>query len=218
MRQTVRFLYRFSWPSWLIMAFFAAVILLGAVLTGVPRGTDNIFATYFVMYPMLIPMLTMILSFSLCSCFLNVALSFGARRRDFFLSLQGVLLLDVLIGCALAWLMACLPQTLGWAGSNEIFSVQAFLEWAGGLYALMIFGEAALGCAVGLLLGRSRILGTVLVVLASLLSAGLFLVLTLSGILNLPPWLRPAAAAVSAGMAVGSEAFLWRSIRRQVVR
>lgn len=217
MIRTVRFLWRFSWPNWCILGSAVLVILAGALWTGVPEGRDNLFSSYFMVFPMLIPMMLMVFSFALCATFLDIALSFGARRRDFLLALQGILLLDVLVGCGLAWGMAAVPQAMHWASDNQVFSVHAFLSWAGGLYPLIIFGETALGCAAGLLMARSKVLGTVLVLFSTLVSMGFF-ILNVFGALTQPPgWLWTAAAALCTAIAAGSEAVLWRNIRRRSV-
>jgi len=217
MIRTGRFLLRFSWPNWAVMLGFVAVLLLGSVLTGVPNGEENLFSSYFLSFPLFVAMLMMILSFSLCSIYLDVALSFGARRRDYFRGIQGILLLDTLIGCALAWSMALLPEVLDW-GYNEAFYAAEMLRWAGWLYPLNIFGQAALGCVAGLAMARSKVWGTVLMIAAVLLSVGFLIVMVLGKLLSLPDWLWPAAAAVMAVMAAGSEIVLWRAIKRHVVR
>lgn len=218
MTRTFRFLWRFSWPNWLILFSVAAVILLGAAATGVPAGAGNLFASYLSVFPLLTPMLLMLLRYSLCGAYLQLALAFGARRRDFLLGVQLVLVLDVLAGGAVLLLMKGIPDAMHWTRTGELLeTVSRGLDWMGWRYPLLLFSHAALGCATGLIMARSKVLGTILVVAASMLCVAGFMGITFGILMGEADWLRTLIAGASAALAAGSEYVLWRNIRRHTV-
>ena len=218
MTRTARFLWQFNWPNWLTLFACAGVVFLGATATGVPEGADNIFSTYLGVLPLMVPMILMLFNLGRCSTCVQLALSFGARRRDFFLVIQFFLILDTLLGCGVLFLMKDIPVALRWVQGNELNEVlKNSLAWANWRFPLMIFSQAAMGCVVGMTLVRSKVLGGILTVLATFASLVGFMSLILLGLLQNPAWVRILLTVVPAGIALGSEVYLWRSIRRLTV-
>ena len=76
---------------------------------------------------------------------------------------------------------------------------------------------AAMGCVVGLCLVRSKVLGSILTVLAIFSSLVGLMSLVLLGLLQNPMWIRLLLTILPAGIAIGSEIYLWRSICRSTV-
>lgn len=72
-------------------AGFAVLVVVGCYATGCPVGQSNLFATYYGAFPLVTLFVLFLFAFSLCTSNLNLGLSFGARRRDFFWAVQGVL-------------------------------------------------------------------------------------------------------------------------------
>jgi len=218
MTRTARFLWRFTWPSWLTLLIFAGVVFLGSAVTGVPDGTRNMFSIYLGLFPMMVPMILLLFNLGRCSTFLQLALSFGGQRRNYFLVIQLFLLFDTLLGYGVLLLLRDIPVTLLWVQVDELgLLLRNALDWAGWRFPLMIFSQAAMGCVVGLCLVRSKVLGSILTVLAIFSSLVGLMSLVLLGLLQNPMWIRLLLTILPAGIAIGSEIYLWRSICRSTV-
>lgn len=218
MRRTLRFLWRFTWPNWLILWCMAALIVLGSVTPGLPEQAARMFANYLGIFPVMIPMLLMMLCMGLCSATFQLAASFGARRRDYFLGVQIILVLDVLMGYGMLFLLKNIPVSLMWVRTNELGPMlKGALEWMGWRYPLMIFSHVVLGCVVGLVLSRSKALGGILTVLSAVYCVAGFLGLTLAALFGNPEWVRTVLTVLPALIAIGGEIYLWRNVRRSTV-
>ena len=147
MRRTLRFLWRFTWPNWLILwcmaalivlgsvtpglpeqaarmfanylgifplLIFAGVVFLGSAVTGVPDGTRNMFSIYLGIFPMMVPMILLLFNLGRCSTFLQLALSFGGQRRNYFLVIQLFLLFDTLLGYGVLLLLRDICSGFSW--------------------------------------------------------------------------------------------------------
>lgn len=234
MRRSFRFLWQFTWPNLAVLTGFAAVVTLGAVASGVPRGNQNIFQTYFGGFPMMALMVLFILSFALCTSNLNLALSCGARRRDFFWGMQGNLLSYTLTAWLLQSVMSALPALMRWSDLGRWTSLMTFDKMAVWVFPLTAMTTLVLGCLCGLLFSRSKVLGTIVMSVAMLgcVAASVLLMVTAGSEVSLysldgsapdvtlSPWGR---LPLFLGLGLGAvflicEYLIWRFVRRYCVR
>ena len=132
--------------------------------------------------------------------------------------IQLFLLFDTLLGYGVLLLLRDIPVTLLWVQVDELgLLLRNALDWAGWRFPLMIFSQAVMGCVVGLCLVRSKVLGSILTVLAIFSSLVGLMSLVLLGLLQNPMWIRLLLTILPAGIAIGSEIYLWRSICRSTV-
>ena len=221
MYQCFRFLFHSVWTSLGCVLAFATVVIAGAFATGVPDGATNLFETYFAALPITVLMILFILSFNLCAGSLNLALSLGARRRDYFVALQGALLAYTGACWLLQIAVSLIPSAFAWT-DPERWTILTALRgphlWS---YPLLCLAVLALGCACGILFARSRVLGGI--ILAVSICLGIFgtgfLYIT-SGTwgeadLGVLPVVLTAGAV---GVVGASEGFMWRAISRCAVK
>ena len=101
MRKEFRFLLQSARINLALVAGYAAVLTLGAILFPAPEGERNLFYNYFISAPITVSFILFIMSFSMGANNLNISLTLGGRRRDYFWALQPVLALYV--GTRLLW-------------------------------------------------------------------------------------------------------------------
>ena len=199
-----------------IFAAAAAVIVAGAFVTGVPAGNSNLFSTYFDSFPALALFILFMMAFSMTGI-LTLALNFGATRNALFAAIQGMLAVYAVGGWAISALFSALPVWCGWPreGAATVLMLNtspAFLAAA---------AAAVLGVLSGVMMIRSRVIGSIVIILAMLLMmAGTFwLVITggtfSGGMWGDLPWLLPLALGLAA---VAADAFLYRYLKGYVVR
>ena len=95
MRKEFRFLLQSARINLALVAGYAAVLTLGAILFPAPEGERNLFYNYFISAPITVSFILFIMSFSMGANNLNISLTLGGRRRDYFWALQPVLALYV---------------------------------------------------------------------------------------------------------------------------
>lgn len=149
MKKCLRYLLMFNVPNYLIGLGFAAVILVGCYATGVPQNGRGLFSGYFNMYPACLLMAAVFSGLAYCTSSLNHALSYGARRSDYFWGMQLVILVNSLIYTAMVAVFLAVPALLGW---SDNFAVPIFSP----IYILTQITCHAVGCAAGRLYLRSR--------------------------------------------------------------
>ena len=221
MYQCVRFLFHSVWTSLGAVLAFAAVVIAGAFATGVPSGAQNLFETYFAGLPLTVLLILFILSFNLCSSNLQLALSLGARRRDYFAALQGALLAYTGACWLLQIAVSLIPTAFAWANPQRWTILTALRGphlWS---YPLLCLAVLALGCACGMLFARSRVLGAIILTVSiclGILGTG-FLYITSGtwGEANLGV-LPVVLTAGAVGVVGASEGFMWRAISRCTVK
>ena len=223
MVKSFRFLLQFAWVNLGALLVFALVVTVGSMLTGVPGGTDNLFSTYFSVFPLMVLMILYIYAFALCTSNLNLALSFGATRRGFFWALQGICLLYILAGWLLQGILANLPSLLNWDFPERFPMLQmfGFSSWFFPLLSLLIL---CLGCLAGIIFIKSKAAGIVVITLSGVLGiAGMVALFVTSSAVrdfgaqlfgSLPLWLT-AGAVVLVGV---SEGVLWHTIHKFTVK
>lgn len=229
MVKSTRFLGQFLWPNLAAIVCFAMIVVVGCYVTGVPQGAENLFRSYYSAFPLMELFILYFYGFALCTNNLNLALAFGAKRRDFFWGIQGVMLLYTAACWLIQVLISILPRLGGWTDLGR----WGWVLGDGlpvGTYPFLCVLVLVLGGLSGLVMARSRVGGTVLSVVAVLLMIALcaflfiladiglweFLVNGEYGGLwgNLPYILGAAALLI---FLVG-EAVIWRTVKGYVVR
>ena len=230
MLRSFRFLLQFAWMNLGVLLAFAAVVAAGCYATGVPEGADNLFATYYGAFPLVILFVLFIYAFALCTSNLNLGLSFGARRRDFFWAVQGVLLVYTGVCWLLVLAMAYLPAVDNWVVQGRLTLIRAFAGDTLWVFPLVCLSIQILGCLGGLVSAKSKVWGAVILsvsVIALLIGS---LLLALMADLDAWSFLMGSAwsgmwgslpAILTIGMlatlAIG-EVVIWRQIFRFAVR
>lgn len=221
MVKSFKYLLQFAWINLGAILGFAAIVIAGAYLTGVPQGANNLFRTYFGTFPLMTLIMLFLFSYALCTSNLNLALSFGARRRDFFFAIQGVLLLYAGVCWALQAVMSAIPDLFGWTSVDR----WSFLMSLGGLtnwqYPLACLTIMTLGCLCGLLYVRSKGWGVLVMVVTIL--GGIAATMVLLIFLDSQPGTPGALTATiltcgSVGVIAVCELLIWRTVHRFVVR
>lgn len=217
MARCFRFLSRFSLINLAIFAAVAAVIMAGALVTGVPDGATNLFSSYFDGFPALALFILFMLGFSMTSV-LTLALNFGATRNALFAATQGVLAVYAVGGWTISALFSSVPVWLGWRREG---AATVLLLNASPAFLAAAAAAAVLGLLSGVMMARNRLLGGMVLVLAMLLMmVGIFwLVITggsfSGGMWGDLPWLLPLALGLAA---VAADVFLYRYLKGYVVR
>lgn len=231
MGKSVRFLLQFTWVNLGAIFGFAAIIIAGCYATGIPHDLDtsNLFETYYSMFPTMILLCLFLYAFSLCTNNLNLGLSMGARRRDFFWAIQGNMAFYAVICWGLQLFMSAFPALANW----EVRERWELLNLFGGrvwVFPLVCMALMVLGCLSGLVMVKSKIAGTILVTVSIfvMIFATVFMMLSAdTGVMDYLldtewgwPWttLPKAMLAVLAAGAVGGELLIWCVIQRYVVR
>lgn len=221
MVKSFKYLLQFAWINLGAILGFAAIVIAGAYLTGVPQGANNLFRTYFGTFPLLTLIMLFLFSYALCTSNLNLALSFGARRRDFFFAIQGVLLLYAGVCWALQAVMSAIPDLFAWTSVDR----WSFLMSLGGLtnwqYPLACLTIMTLGCLCGLLYVRSKGWGVLVMVVTIL--GGIAATMVLLIFSDSQPGTPGALTATiltcgSVGVIAVCELLIWRTVHRFVVR
>ena len=231
MVKSFRFLFSFALVNLMAVFGCAAILIAGCYASGITYDASRhtIFENYYSMSPFMILLFLFLYAFSLCTSSLNLGLSFGARRRDFFWAIQGILLLYTAAGWALQLFLTALPSAANWA-ERDGWSLLVFYNGKFWTFPLLCVAFQVLGCLFGLLMVRHRLLAALLLVFVCLgMSVGTALMLmatdtrmavVLTGdgfgwlFTTLPKLLTAALAVISAG----GELLMWRAIRNYTVR
>ena len=231
MVKSFRFLLNFAWINLGAIFGFAAIVIIGCYVTGVPNNAENgnLFETYYAMFPTMILLILFLYAFALCTNNLNLGLSMGARRTDFFWALQGIMVFYSLVCWALQLFMSAFPSLSNWVGRDR----WALLDLFGGkvwVFPLVCFVLMVLGCLSGLVVVRHKVLGFILVTVSVIIMVVMTIFMLLYtddyviATVSNTEWgwfwdaLPKALAAVLAVGAVGGEFLIWRVIQRYVVR
>ena len=221
MLKSFRFLLQFAWVNLGGVLGFAAVVTAGSFLTGVPDGAQNIFETYFSTLPLVVLIILYVFAFALCTSSMNLALSLGARRRDFFLAVQGILLLYTMVCWLLQIAVSAIPVLFHWS-RPERWSILTALRGPNLFsYPLLCLAVLLAGCVCGLIFTRSKAAGVIIVFAAAVLGVfGVTFLFVTSDTwgeahLDVLPVVLTAGAVAVVGV---SEGFLWRTISRCTVK
>lgn len=228
MIKSFRFLLNFALINLGAIFGFAAVVIAGCYATGIPDDPahSNLFETYYAMFPTMILLILFLYAFALCTNNLNLGLSMGARRWDFFRALQVIMLFYTVVCWALYRFMSVFPAIANWA-VRERWSLLATYSGNPLTYPLLCLVMLVLGCLGGLLMVKSKVLGTIVVILSVLVMTGataFMLLFTETNVIVLFEWawlfttLPKLLAGVLAVSFVGGELLIWRTIRRYTVR
>ncbi len=228
MVKSFRFLLNYAWVNLGAIIGFAVVVIGGCYATGVPNDLEvgNLFETYYAMFPTMILLCLFLYAFSLCTNNLNLGLSMGAKRTDFFWAIQGIILFYTVVCWVLYWFMSAFPIIANWEVRDRftLLSTYSGKPWT---YPLLCIVLLILGCLSGLLMVRSTILGTIVVIFSVLLMTGANALMLLFADTNLAvlfdwAWLFTSLPKILAGVLavsfVGGELLIWRTIQRYTVR
>lgn len=222
MKKCLQYFWPFLWPNVTAMVVFEALVVVLAVATGVPQGTDNLFATYFFSMPLVILLFLFMYSTALATTNLNLAIAMGWTRRAYFQGVQLILAVYVLIGWGLTLLMSLIPQLGGWTFTARVHILLLASGRYGPLYPLFCLAILVVGGLAGLLMARSKALGIFVMFVAILVVIAGVVVLGLAGMgffdLGFTPLFLPIAVLVLLSILILGEVLLWRCIRRYVVR
>jgi len=198
-----------------VLSAFAAILTAGAFLSGVPKGAENMFATYYGLFPLMCIMCLFIFSFAVCTSDLQLAVSFGARRRDYFKAIHLYILLNVVVCSGIQAVMAWIPQATHWANLDTTLSLLSLGGGAFWVFPLLCLTMQIIGGMCGLVMLRSRLLGALIMAVLMVVGITAVVILMLEANHNsfrlwgdLPPILL---ALLVVGAAVG-EVVLWRKI------
>ena len=231
MGRSFRFLLNFAWTNLGAIFGFAAIVIAGCYVTGVPGSPSvgNLFETYYAMFPTMILLCLFLFAFAICTSSLNLGLSMGARRKDFFWAIQGNMAFYAVVCWGLQLFMSAFPALAGW----ELRAKWALLDLFDGrvwVFPLVCMVLMVLGCLSGLVMVKSKIAGATLVTISIfvMIFVTVFMILSAdTGIMNYLVetewgWLwttlpRIMIAVLSIG-AVGGEFLIWKVVQRYVVR
>lgn len=231
MVKSFRFLLQFTWVNLGAIIGFAAIVIAGCYATGIPDNPTrgNLFETYYAMYPTMILLMLYLYAFALCTNNLNVGLSMGARRTDFFWAIQGNMLFYTAICWVLQLFMSVFPAVANWE-VRERWELLHLFDGRAWVFPLVCFVLMVLGCLSGLVTVKHKILGSILITLSIFIMVGVTVFMLLSTGTELMVYLLDSewawlwtilpkvTAAVLAVAAVGGELLIWRTIQRCVVR
>lgn len=231
MVKSFRFLLTFAWINLVAIFGFAAVVIAGCYITGVTNNSvySNLFANYYAMFPDMVLLCLFLYAFALCTNNLNLGLSMGARRGDFFWAIQGIILFYTAVCWPLQWFLSVLPSAAGWAHQRQwdLLALYSGRVW---IYPLLCIAVSVLGCLGGLLMARHRMLATLVIIFACFAMIGVTVVALLSTNTNIVvfvtgtgwEWLFTTLPkliiAVLTAAAVGGELLIWRAIQSYAVR
>ena len=231
MGRSFRFLLNFAWANLGAIFGFAAIVIAGCYLSGVPNHAENgnLFETYYAMFPTMILLILFLYAFALCTNNLNLGLSMGARRTDFFWALQGIMVFYSVVCWLLQLFMAAFPGLAHW----QVRDRWALLDLFGGrawVFPLVCLVLMVLGCLSGMVVVKNKILGAILVTVSVIImmAVTVFMLLFADARMGEPfreaglGWVFTVLPKVIAGVlavgAVGGELLIWRTIQRYVVR
>ena len=197
-----------------VLTAFAAIITAGAFLSGVPDGAENMFATYYGLFPLMCLMCLFIFSFAMCTSDLQLAVSFGARRRDYFKAIHLYILMNVVVYSTLQWVLAWIPRATHWDNLDTTLSLLSLCSSSFWLFPLLCFSMQVIGCVCGLVMIHSRLLGALImaVLMAAGITAVVFLMLSANRGFHLWGDLPAILLALLAVGAAAGEVVLWRRI------
>ena len=225
MVKSLRFLLQFIWVNLAVVLGFAAVLTAGVTLTGAGNGGDGplarLSAQYYELFPLMLILIAFLLSVGLCTSNLDMALSFGARRRDYFWAVQGAAAVYTLAYWAMQAAMTALPALLGWEKAAEwevMMNLGGAPFW---VYPLVAMTVLTAGCAMGPLFIKSRVWGAILMAASMVVGTGtVVLLLFVSNHMETGLWgdLPVILAVIMVVIFLVSEWFIWRAVRRAVVK
>ena len=231
MGRSFRFLLNFAWANLGAIFGFAAIVIAGCYITGVPGNTENgnLFETYYAMFPTMLLLILFLYAFALCTNNLNLGLSMGARRTDFFWALQGIMVFYAVVCWALQLFMSAFPAIASW----EVRERWALLDLFGGrvwAFPLVCLVLMVLGCLSGMVMVKNKIVGSILVTVSIFVMVVVTVFMILSADTNIVEnlletefgWLFTVLPRVMIGVlavgAVEGELFIWWFIQRCIVR
>ena len=231
MVKSFRFLFNFAGINLAAIFSFIAAVIVGCYAAGVPGSAfrGSLFATYYTMLPTFILLCLFLYAMSLCTTNLNLGLSMGARRKDFFWAVQGIILFYTAVGWALEWLLSVLPAAAHWTVRDQWTALAAYRDrpW---IYPLLCITLLVLGCLLGPLMVRHRVLAAIIMALSTFIIMGSTMFMLLSAQTNITVFLTGDGwrwlfttlprilPIILSALAAGGEFLMWRTIQNYTVR
>ena len=197
----------------------AIVLTLGCILTGVPEGKESMFTTYFSMFPFMYLLILLMVSIACCTTSLQMALSFGAKRQDYFWALQVYVVFYALLGWVLNSILNAISEN--WIPNPSTPTMDLMFHAPLPLYLLISIPTILLGCALGPIYTHSPLLGSLVMVGIMLGGIGSTVFLLLASHNNfMDRWGDLPAILVTLFMIIGAvcEVFIYRFVKQATVR
>lgn len=190
MGKSLRYLLLSSRDNYLSLPLVGGILIFLCCLSGVPATGEGIFSIYFQLYPVFLLIVSMFSGVSLTTLTLSTALSYGAKRRDYFKAMLVMNLFNALIFWLSDCLLSLLPHLLGWACADALDEV--IVSWS---LPFLLLAASCGGCALGELVYRHRIiaglLGGVMGSSSILIISFLNVMEPSSGLWGNLPWILP---------------------------
>lgn len=234
MVKSFRFLLRFTLVNLGAIVSFIAAVIVGCYATGVPDNPGNVvysslFVNYYTMLPTFILLCLLLYAMALCTNNLNLGLSMGARRGDFFWAIQGIILFYTAVCWAIQWLLSVFPMAAGWTEWNNL-SLLANYAGRPWIFPLLCITLLVLGCLLGLLMVRHSVQAAVVLIISCLMIMGTTILMLLSARTNIVVFLTGTGwewifttlprllPVILIAVAAGGELLMWRAIQNYTVR
>ena len=222
MKRSFRYLLLNDYYTFLAMLTFAAIILVGNFLVGGQLEGQHFFANLFVAYLNAWPLMCALILAGVCatihSGYASIAISMGARRRDFFWANQ----LNFLVYLVFSWVTQLVLDTFsdhfGWDSMGLWGTIPPSRNLT--LIPVLLLMMTA-GSCLGILLSRKPKLGILVSTIGVLLCIAVLIAVMFIGGSEQPdawgnlPWLIPAISAI---LALVFDGILWHFSRKIVVR
>ncbi len=191
--------------------------LLGGVV-GSLRGAGTVFSQLAFMSSIFIPIALILTAFNSGGNALNLCLSLGGRRRDWFVAIQGFFLVCLVVGRVTVLLAFALVNLAGWVppqGQNLLSLLGRPGVWQ---YDLLCLAGMVAGTLGGIMHLRKPEGGMLIFFLALLAAvAGLCILGLTMALAGRIPDLSGPVCLVALGVLVPGELGLWLSVRRACV-
>lgn len=153
MLKCFRYLFYANFPNYPTALGFGAFIIAGCYLTGVPADGRGLFSGYFDMFPTMLLFAALFMGSAMCTTNLNHALSFGARRKDYYWAMQLLALVNTAVYTLIAAGFLELPRLLGWSADFELIQTRIDIP----SYILTMLVVHSIGCVLGRLMLSHRV-------------------------------------------------------------
>lgn len=220
MKQSCLYQLRVSWSYLISEIIFMLVMILGCLLTnGRNETAEHLFSIYLASFPMMTGLMLFYAAFQLTGSSLNIALSMGVRRQDYFRALQLTYVVLLAVMLLFQLILDMIVIHFGW--EIEEFSGVGY-TWDNLVVIPIYLLSLTLGGALsGLWTWISGVKGQVLITMLatmhtlSVLMIGLFIFAPDNrGAWGDLPWILPLVSLI---VSLGLDFLTRRSIRKAVV-
>ena len=224
MKRSFRYLWQFTAVNLMVIAAFAAVLPVLTVVVGGETnpqpGAGNMVATYFGMFPLMAVIIVFLLATNLSTINLDMAVSMGGRRQDYFRGMQVAFAAYALTCWGLSLVLTRIPGWLNWPDPEQWRMLLSLGNQPWWWYPLICMTAAAAGAVCGMLLVRHKVLAVFFLAAAALLGVASVVFLMLSTFNSIYLWgdMHRIIPGLLAAVLVICEGVLWRYIKGYCVR